>query len=147
MAWKAVHECGSQQGTASSVYIGLLQLLPNLAVPDAASQAAECLVLDLVKRIAKAQRLSDSHKTQIQAALHAVFSDALPMGKHLQEYIIMKLLSPDTLQAANRAKRNEVHTARGLFTDQQERPHQLPLLLRICDAELTYLPVVYDHLR
>ena len=147
VALKAVHECGSQPGTASSVYISLLQLLPSLAVPDVASQAAECLVLDLVKRIAKAQRLSDSHKAEIQAALHAVCSDALPVGKHLQEYIIMELLSPDTLQAANRAKRNEVRTALGIFADQQDRPQRLPVLLRVCDAELTYLPVVYDHLR
>lgn len=144
---KAVHECGSQQGTASSVYISLLQLLPGLAVPDAASQAAECLVLDLLRRIAKAQCLSDSQKTEIQSALHAVFSEGLPMGQHLQEYIIMELLSPDTLQAANRAKRNEVRTALGLFADQPDRPQRLPVLLRVCDAELTYLPVVYGHLR
>ena len=146
-ALKAVHECGDQQGTAVSVYISLLQLLPSLAVPDAASQAAECLALDLVKRIAKAQCLSDSQKTEIQSALHAVFSRGLPMGQHLQEYIVMELLSPDTLQAANRAKRNEVRTALGLFADQQDRPQRLPVLLRVCDAELTYLPVVYGHLR
>ena len=146
-ALQAVHECGGQQGTASSVYISLLQLLPSLAVPDAASQAAECLVLDLVRRIAKAQRLSDSQKTEIQSALYAVFSGGLPMGQHLQEYIIMELLSPDTLQAANTAKRNEVRTVLGLFADQQDRPQRLPVLLRVCDAELTYLPVVYGHLR
>ena len=146
-ALKTVHECGSQQGTASSVYISLLQLLPDLAVPNAASQATECLVLDLVRRVAKVQRLSDSQKTEIQSALHAVFSAALPMGQHLQEYIVMELLSPDTLQAANRAKRSEVRTALGLFADQQDTPQRLPVLLRVCNAELTYLPVVYGHLR
>lgn len=148
-ALKAVYECGSQQGTASSVYISLLQLLLTLAVnaPEAASQAAECLVLDLVKRIAKAPRLSDSQKMEVQAALHAVFTAGLPMGRHLQEYIVMELFSPDTLQAANRAKRDEVRTALGVFADQQDRPRRLPVLLRVCDAELTYLPVVYDHLR
>lgn len=148
-ALKAVYECGSREGTASSVYISLLRLLPTLALhaPEAASQAAECLVLNLVKRIAKAQRLSDSQKTEIQAALHTVFSAGLPMGKHLQEYIVMELLSPDTLQAANRAKRDEVRTALGVFADQQDRPRRLPVLLRVCDAELTYLPVVYNHLR
>lgn len=113
MALKAVHECGNSQGTASAVYISLLQLLPTLSGLDAASQAAECLVLDLVKRIAKAQRLSDSQKTEIPAALHAVFGGALPVSKHLQEHILMELLSPETLQAANRGKRSEVHTALG----------------------------------
>lgn len=148
-ALKAVHDYGSHEGTASSVYISLLRLLPTLAVhaPEAASQAAECLVLDLVKRVAKAQHLSDPQKTEIQAALHAVFSAGLPMGKHLQEYIVMELLSPDTLQAANRAKRDEVRSALGVFADQQDRPRRLPVLLRVCDAELTYLPVVYNHLR
>ena len=146
-ALKAVHECGRREGTASSVYVSLLQLLPTMAVPDAASQAAECLVLDLVKRIAKAQSLSDSQKMEIQAALHAIFADALPIGKHLREYIVMELLSPETLQPANRTKRNEVRTALGLFADQQGRPQRLPVLLKVCGAELTYLPVVYGDLR
>ena len=140
-ALKAVYECGSYQGTASSVYISLLRLLPTLAVhaPEAASQAAERLVLDLVKRIAKAPLLSDSQKMEIQAALHAVFSAGLPMGKHLQEYIVMELLSPDM--------RDEVRTELGVFAHQQDLLRRLPVLLRVGDAELTYLPVVYGHLR
>ena len=59
----------------------------------------------------------------------------------------MELLSSETLQMANRAKRGEVRTALGAFADQQEGSQQRHVLLRMQGAELTYLPVVYGNLR
>lgn len=146
-ALKAVYECGNQQASAVTVYTSLLQLIPSLEVQHAAAAAVECLALDLVKRIAKADRLSDSLKSEVQATLHAVFTAGLPMGKHMQEHIVMQLLSPKTLQVGNRAKRAEVRAALGVFIDQQEGPQRHPVLLSVGNTELNYLPVVYGNLR
>ena len=84
-ALQSVHQCGGHQGPASTAFIHLLHLLPTLGVQSAAAGATEYLVLDLVKRVAKAERLLDSHRAEVQAALHALFVEDAAIGKHLQE--------------------------------------------------------------
>ncbi|DBB04141.1 TPA: hypothetical protein ACH3X1_013190 [Trebouxia sp. C0004] len=134
-----------QLGTvpANTAYIELLQLLPALNMPQAAAQAVECLLLDLVKRIGKAQDTPQGLQDELSAGLYALFNSGLPIGKHMQEYILIELLSPCTLQSANRAKRTGTRLVLQHFPGEQAE--RLSVLLRLEQAELMYLPKIYDN--
>jgi len=136
-----------QLGTvpANTAYVELLQLLPTLNMPQAAAQAVECLLLDLVKRIGKAQDAPQGLQDELSAGLHALFNSGLPVGKHMQEYILIELLSPRTLQPANRAKRTGVRSVLQQFPGEQAEG--LSVVLRVEQAELVYVPKVYDNHR
>ena len=150
-ALQALLQCDNQQASASTVYIDLLQLLPTLDMPQAAARAVECLFLDLTKRIGKAQDIQLNLKSELDAALRVIFLSALPISKHMQEYLLIDLLSPQTLQPANRAKRSGIRAAIQHFADEHFANEQMPMrpvvLLRVQEAELTYLPSVYRDIR
>jgi len=131
--------------SANTAYIELLQLLPALNMPQAAAQAVECLLLDLVKRIGKAQDTPQGLQNELSAGLHALFDSGLPIGKHMQEYILIELLSPCTLQPSNRAKRTGIRSVLQQFP--AEHAEGLNVLLRVEQAELMYVPKIYDNHR
>ncbi|KAL0055748.1 hypothetical protein WJX82_004037 [Trebouxia sp. C0006] len=110
-----------------------------------AAQAVECLLLDLVKRIGKTQDAPQGLQDELSAGLHALFNSGLPVGKHMQEYILIELLSPRTLQPANRAKRTGVRSVLQQFPGEQAEG--LSVVLRVEQAELVCVPKVYDNHR
>lgn len=144
-ALQALLQCGAQQCSADTAYIGVLQLLPTLNMPQAAAQATMGFMLDLVKRIGKAQNAQPSLKDELLAALRAVFVTGLPIGKHAQEYALMKLLSAHTLQPANRAKRVGICSVLEKFAGEQAEG--LPVLMRMGRADLTYVSGIYGDYR
>ena len=142
-ALQALLQLGSV--SANTAYVELLQLLPALNMPQAAAQAVECLLLDLVKRLGKAQDTSQGLQNELSAGLNALFNSVLPIGKHMQEYVLIELLSPCTLQPANRAKRTGTRLVLQQFLGEQAEG--LSVLLRVEQAELIYVPKIYDNHR
>ncbi len=147
-ALQALLQFGTQQhASASTTYIEVIQLLRTFSMRKAAAQAVECLVLDLVRRMGKAHDAQADLKNELLAALHAVFTSGLPISKHMQEYILIELLSPHTLQPANRAKRAGVRAVLQHFAEGHLEKEVLPVLLRVQEAELTYVPGIYADIR
>ena len=144
-ALQALLQCGAQQCSANTAYSEVLHLLPMLNMPQAAAQATMGLMLDLVKRIGKAQDAQPSLQDELSAALHAVFVTGLPIGKHAQEYALIELLSAHTLQPANRAKRFGIRSVLEKFAGEQAEG--LPVLLRLERADLTYVSGIYGDYR
>lgn len=131
---------------ASSTLGELLKLLVHTGMPDAAAQSVQSLAEDLIQRIAQAQALHPGLKQELQSTLHAVFHDVLPIGKHVQEHLLMQLLSSQTLQPTNRVKRTAVRNELQSFAPAMEaEPRQV--LLRMPGAELSYLPGIYGDQR
>ena len=144
---KAIAQLGSLQLSAEACYAQLFGLLAPLRMQRCASLAAETLVLDLIRRIGKTQELNEAMHTELLAALTCVFSSSIAQSKHMQEHILMELLSPETLQPINRAK---VQAVEGVLRDYAVSvltAPSYPVLHRVLGVELTYLPEFYGDLR
>ena len=143
---KTLVQIGDSQLSASATFIRLLEVLSTLDMPSAARLAAESLVLDLIKRIGKAQAIAEPLQAELLAALQAVFAGSNAQARHMQEYLLIELLSPDTLQLVNRAKAKSVEGVIRQYASQHAQG-PFPMLLTTQQAGLTYLPELYGSLR
>ena len=144
---KASVQLGSLQLSAEATYTQLFGLLAPLHMQRCASLAAETLVLDLIRRIGKTQELGEALQSELLAALTCVFSSGIAQSKHMQEHILMELLSPETLQPINRAKLQAVEGVLHDYAVSLLTAPLYPVLHRVLGAELTYLPEFYGDLR
>ena len=146
---KALVQVGDAQLSASAAFVRLLEVLPSLSIQEGAGgcrRAAESLVLDLFKRIGKAEDLGQPLQSELLAALKAVFAGSIPQARHMQEYLLIELLSPDTLQLDKRAKTRSVEGIIQQYASQHAQG-PFPVLLTTQEAGLTYLPHLYGNLR
>ncbi len=144
---KAIAQLGSLQLSAEATYARLFDVLAPLHMQRCASLAAETLVFDLIRRIAKTQELGQAMRTELLAALSCVFSSSIAQSKHMQEHILMELLSPETLQPINRAKVQAVEGVLHDYAVSLLTAPSYPVLHRVLGAELTYLSEFYGDMR
>ena len=138
---------GDRQQHGFSIFTEVLQLLAHSSIPDAATQAVQSLAIDLFQRIGQARLLQPDLKHELEASLHILFHSELPIGKHLQEHLLMQLLSAQILQPTNRAKRADVRRVLQAFAVEHAAAGPQPVVLRVLGAELSYIPEGYGGLR
>ncbi len=143
----ALVQLGSTQLSPTDTFVQLLELLPTLEMPTPATFAAETLVFDLIKRIGRAQDSSPPLHSQLLAALTAVFSSRSLQRKHMQEHMLLELLSPETLQPTNRAKVRRVEDVLYEYAGKGITGASSAVLLQVQEAKLTYLPGCCGNLR